>query len=188
MISGRWIKMYCIFLAFENVEIKITRRQIMKQKAYPISFSVVPFVVMAAFAAAIFFAGANPSFAATGSKKSSADGRTSAVEYTDAQIEQLQATLKITDAQKELWNTLTQVMRENAKEMDALTSDRKENIKTMNAVEQMKFRSQISEAHLNQLKRFIPPFEALYNSMTDVQKKNTDTIFLTGRHEKHKGK
>jgi hypothetical protein len=75
-------------------------------------------------------------------------------------------------------------MRENAKEMDALTKERGENAQTMNAVEQMKFRSLISEAHLNQLKRFIPPFEALYGSMSDQQKKNTDSLFLTGKYEK----
>ena len=113
-------------------------------------------------------------------------GRTSAVEYTEAQIKQLQGALKITDAQKELWNNLTQVMRENAKEMDALTKDRTEKTMTMNAVEQMKFRVQISQAHLDQLKKFIPPFEALYDSMSDKQKKDTDTIFLTGRHGKNR--
>jgi hypothetical protein len=156
----------------------------MKQNAYQVSFPVVPFVVMVALLSTIFFA-VNPSFAASGSKKSSADHRTSAVEYTEAQIKQLQGTLNITEAQKELWNNLTQVMRENAKDMDAITKDRWEKTKTMNAVENMKFRSQISEAHLNQLKKFIPPFEALYDSMSDAQKKNTDTIFLTGRHGKH---
>jgi hypothetical protein len=77
-------------------------------------------------------------------------------------------------------------MRENAKEMDALTKARAENIRTMNAVAQMEFRVQISEAHLDQLKKFIPPFDTLYGSMSDEQRKNTDTIFLTGRHGKHK--
>jgi hypothetical protein len=157
----------------------------MKQKAYQFSFPVVPFVVMVAFLSTIFLANVNPSFAASGSKKSSEIGRSSAVEYTEARIKQLQGALKITDAQKELWDNLTQVMRENAKEMDALTKTKTENIRTMNAVEQMKFRVEISQAHLDQLKKFIPPFEALYDSMSDLQKKNTDTIFLSGRHGKH---
>jgi hypothetical protein len=160
----------------------------MKQKAYQVSFPVVLFVVMSAFMATILFTHANPSFAASGSKKSSDESRTSAVEYTEARIKQLQAALKITDAQKELWDNLILVMRENAKEMDALTQSRRENIRTMDAVDQMKFRLQISQAHLDQLKKFIPPFEALYNSMSDQQKKNTDTIFLTGKRGKHKTK
>jgi hypothetical protein len=159
----------------------------MKQMAYQVIFPVTFVVVILAFLSIIFIADANPAFAASGGKKSSAvDKKTSAVEFTETRIKQLQGALKITDAQKELWNDLTRVMRENAKEMDALTKERTENIRTMNAVEQMKFRVQISEAHLDQLKKFIPPFDALYASMSDKQKKNTDTIFLTGWHGKYK--
>jgi hypothetical protein len=157
----------------------------MKQKAYQVIFPVTRVAVIMAFLSIIFFADVNPSFAASGGKKSSAVGGNSAVEFTEVRIKELQCALKITDAQKTLWNNLTLVMRENAKEMDALTRDRTGNIKTINAVEQMKFRSQISEAHSDQLKKFIPPFETLYGSMSDKQKKDTDTIFLTGRHGKH---
>ena len=160
----------------------------MKQKAYQVSFPATLVVVMVAFLATIFFANANLSFAAQGSKKSTAIARTSAVEYTEARIKQLQGALNITEAQKELWNNLTQVMRENAKNMDALTKDKAESSKTMNAVEHMKFHSQITEARLNQQKRLIPPFEALYAGLSDEQKKVTDTIFLTGKHGKHEFK
>ena len=156
----------------------------MNQKA----FQAALVVVMVAFLSVFFFASADNSFAASGKKKSAAVTRTTAVEHTETQIKQLQDSLNITEAQQVLWNNLTQVMRENAKEMDALTKDRAENIKTMNAVEHMKFHSQITEAQLAQQKKFIPPFEALYASMSDEQKKITDTIFRTGKHEKHKRK
>lgn len=158
----------------------------MKQKAYQVIFPVTLVVVIMAFLSIIFFADVNPSFAASGGKKSPAVGKTTAVEYTEAQIKQLQGALKITDAQKELWNNLTQVMRENAKEIEALTKDSTESNMTMNAVGQMKFRVQISQAHTDQLKKFIPPFEKLYDSMSDQQKKDTDTILLTGQHGKNK--
>ena len=164
----------------------------MKRKAYQVVFPAILVVVMVAFLTAIFFANANLSFSASGKKKSSAVARTSAVEYTEAQIKQLQGALNITEAQKELWNNLTKVMRENAKDMDAftdaLTKERAESTKTMNAVEHMKFHSQITEAHSDQLKKFIPPFEALYSSMSDEQKKSTDTIFRTGIYGKAKRK
>jgi hypothetical protein len=143
---------------------------------------------MVAFLSTIFFINANPSFAAASKKKSTAVARTSAVEQTEAQIKQLEGALKITEAQKELWDNLTQVMRENAKEMDALTKDRAEKTKPMNAVEHMKFHSQVTEAHLEQLNKLIPTFEALYDSMSDEQKKTTDTIFRTGKHGKKKRK
>ena len=159
----------------------------MKQKNYLVAFPAA-LVVTVAFLATIFLANANPSFAASG-KKSSAHARTSAVEYTESQIKQLEGALTITEAQKPLWNDLTQVMRDNAKEMDALTKDKAANAETMNSVEHMKLHSQITEAHLAQLKKLIPPFEAFYNSQSDEQKKITDTLFRTGKYEKrHKRK
>ena len=159
----------------------------MKRKDYQVAFPSLV-VVMVAFLATIFLVNANLSFAASG-KKSPAHAKTSAVEQTEAQIKQLQSALTITEAQEPLWNNLTQVMRENAKDMDVLTKDRAENAKTMNSVEHLKFHSQITEAHLAQLKKLIPPFEAFYNSQSDEQKKITDTLFRTGKYAKrHKGK
>jgi hypothetical protein len=161
----------------------------MKRTSYQVAFPASLVVLMVAFLVTILFANANLSFAASDKKKSSAVTRTSAVEHTEAQIKQLQGALNITTAQEELWNNLTKVMRENAKDMDALfTKARAENVKTRNAVEQMKFHSQITEAQLDQLKKFIPPFEAFYASMSDEQKNITDTIFRTGRHGKSKRK
>ena len=164
----------------------------MKRKAYQIAFSASLIVVMVAFLSTIFFANTNPSFAASVKKKSSVVAITSAVDYTEARIKQLQGSLKITKDQEELWNNLTQVMRENAKDMDALTDDlakeKAEGTKNMNAVEHMKFHSQIAEAHSDQLKKFIPPIEALYSSMSDEQKNITDKIFRTGIYGKSTAK
>jgi hypothetical protein len=164
----------------------------MKLKAYQVAFPVALVVVMVAFLSAIFFANANLSFAASGKKKSSAVAMASPVEQTEAQIKQLQGALNITEAQKPLWDNLTQVMRENAKEMeafaDARAKERAEGTKNLNAVEHMKFHSQATEVHLNQLKRLIPPFEAFYSSMSDQQKNITDIIFRTGKHGKSKRK
>ncbi|MDA8415188.1 MAG: Spy/CpxP family protein refolding chaperone [Desulfobacteraceae bacterium] len=160
----------------------------MKRRAYQVAFPAGLVVVMVMFLSAIFFATAEPSFAASAKKKSTAVARTSAVEHTEARIAELQVALKITAEQEPLWSNLTLVMRDNAKNMDALTKDRADAMKTMNSVEQMKFQSQISEARLDQLKRFIPPYEALYSSMTDEQKKAADTLFRTGKHGKHRMK
>jgi len=161
----------------------------MKRKTY---FPAILVVVMVAFLSTIFLANANPSFAAPGKKKSSAVARPSAVAHTEAQIKQLQGALNITEAQQELWDNLTQVMRENAKDMDALTDtlakERAEGTQNMNAVEHMKLHSQITAAHSDQLEKFIPPFEAFYSSLSDEQKKTTDTIFRTGKYGKAKRK
>jgi hypothetical protein len=164
----------------------------MKQKSYQVAFPITLVVVMVAFLAAIFFVNADLSFAAAGKKKSPAVARASAVEHTEAQIKQLQGALNITEDQKELWNNLTKAMRENAKDMeafsDARTKERAEGTKILNAVEHMKFHSQITKAHLDQMEKLIPPFEAFYSSMSDEQKNITDTIFRTGKHGKQKRK
>jgi periplasmic protein CpxP/Spy len=158
----------------------------MNEKACQVALHAALFVVMMAFLSAIFLVYAIPSFAASSKHKSSASAGTTAVEHTEARIKQLQGELKITEPQEKLWNNLTQVMRQNAIDMDALTKDRAENIKTMNAVEYMKFHNQITEARLAQMKKFLPPFEALYASMSDEQKKSTDTLFRTGKYGKHR--
>ena len=62
----------------------------MKRKAYQAVFTATLVVVMVAFLSTIFFANTNPSFAASGKKKSPAIARTSAVVHTEAQIKQLQ--------------------------------------------------------------------------------------------------
>jgi hypothetical protein len=160
----------------------------MKRKAYQIVFSATVVTVIVAFLSAIFFANPNLSFAASGKNKSEAIARKSAVEYTEAQIKQLQGTLNITEDQQELWNKLTAVMRENAKDMDAFTKERAENAKPINAVEHLKLHRQITEEHLAQLKKLIPPFEAFYNSMSDQQKNITDMVFRTGKYGKSKRK
>jgi hypothetical protein len=160
----------------------------MKRKAYQIVFSATLVLVMVVFLSAIFFVNPNPSFAASGKKKSQAVAGISAVEHTEAQIKQLQSTLNITDDQKELWNNLTQVMRENAKDMDAFAKERAETTKSMNAVEHLKRHSEITETHLAQLEKLIPPFEAFYNSMSDQQKNITNMIFRTGKYGKSKRK
>jgi len=164
----------------------------MKRKAYQVAFSVTLVMVMVAFLSTIFFVNANLSFAASGKKKSSAVARTSAVAYTEAQIKQLQGALNITEAQKELWNNLTQAMRENAKDMDAFSDarnkERAEGTQNLNAVERMKLHSQITKAQLDHMEKLIPPFEAFYSSMSDEQKKSTDTIFRTGIYGKAKRK
>ena len=159
----------------------------MKRTAYQVTFPVARIVVMVAFFSTIFLADVHPSFAASSNKKSPVAAQTSAVDHTEVSIKQLQGALKIT-SQETLWNNLTQVMRENAKEMDALTKDMADNTKDMNAVERMKFHSQITEAHLNQQKKLIPVFEALYASMSDEQKKKTDALFQKGILRKPKRK
>lgn len=158
----------------------------MNRKSYQAILPSTAIVILMACASIFFLTSANPSFAASGKKKSPTVERTSAADHAEARIKLLRSTLKITDTQQVLWNNLTQVMRENAKELDTMSKDKAEMTKSMNALESMKLHSQITEFRLEQQKKLIPAFEALYTSMSDEQKNVTDNVFRTGKHGKQK--
>jgi protein CpxP len=99
------------------------------------------------------------------------------VERVEARITDLHAKLQITPAQEDLWKNVTQEMRDKAKTIDGLQRARFEKATTMTAVEDFKSYGEIADAHADGIKKFIPVFAALYNSMSDDQKKNADTIF-----------
>lgn len=117
------------------------------------------------------------------STKPASDRNTSSKAATDnpveVRIKELHAELKITPAQEGLWSDVTQVMRDNEKVMESLHKTRSERAKTMTAVEDVKSYAEIASAHADGLERFVPVFEALYNSMSDEQKKNADAMFST---------
>ena len=160
----------------------------MKKKINLFARPAAPVVVMAVFLAAIFFTWANLSMAAAADQAAPAKVRRTHMERTEAHIVNLQNALKITKEQQGLWNNLTAVMRDNAKTLEDLVKVRIDKKNNMNAVEDLKSYSQISEAQLEGMKKFIPAFEALYNSMSDEQKKNADVLFKMGRHGQHKRK
>jgi protein CpxP len=95
----------------------------------------------------------------------------------EAHIRDLHKKLKITDAQKTQWDALAQVMRNNAQKMADLEKQRAADAKTMTAVDVVKSYSEVIDAHEDGMKKFIPAFEDLYNSMSDAQKKIADSLF-----------
>ncbi len=95
----------------------------------------------------------------------------------EARIKELHAKLKITKDQEEQWKAVTDVMRENAARMEQLVKARAEGAKTMTAVDDLKSYAEIADAHAEGLKKFISAFEALYNGMSDDQKKHADALF-----------
>lgn len=94
----------------------------------------------------------------------------------EARIADLHTKLQITPAQEGQWKQVADVMRQNAKDVDAVIKERA-SAKNMNAVDDLKSYEKISSVHEEGMKRLIPPFQALYDSMSDQQKKNTDAVF-----------
>lgn len=133
-------------------------------------------VMIAALLAIIFLASPNLTLAAP---------KDTVTDRTDVRIVKMEKELKITAAQEALWKNLKEVMRENAEKMDALTKARiDDKAKTMNAVEDLKSYSGILDANAEGMKKYIPAFEELYNSMSDEQKRNADNMFRITRHGK----
>jgi LTXXQ motif family protein len=97
----------------------------------------------------------------------------------EARIKELHRRLHITAAQKPQWDNLAQVMRDNAQAMSDLKKQRAADAQSMNAVDVVKSYESVIEAHEDGMKKFVPPFEALYNSMSDAQKKTADSLFRT---------
>jgi LTXXQ motif family protein len=92
-------------------------------------------------------------------------------------IAELHQKLKITPDQEAQWNQVADVMRQNAASVAAAIKDRAASAKTMNAVDNLQSYEKIAEAHEQGIEKLIPPFQALYSSMSDAQKKNADTVF-----------
>jgi LTXXQ motif family protein len=99
------------------------------------------------------------------------------VESVDGRLKELHKKLQITDAQKTQWDNLAQVMRDNAKVMVDLQKKRSADTESMTAVEVVKSYAAVIEAHEAGMTKFIPAFEALYNSLSDAQKKTADSLF-----------
>ena len=94
----------------------------------------------------------------------------------------LHAKLAITPAQEPAWQNLIQVMRANAQTMEALSTARADKARTATAVDDLKSYAEITTAHAEGLKKFIPVFETLYGSMSDAQKAQADTLFRGPHH------
>jgi Spy/CpxP family protein refolding chaperone len=95
----------------------------------------------------------------------------------EARIRDLHKKLHITEAQKPQWDALAMVMRDNAQAMVDLQKQRAADSQSMSAVEVIKSYESVIEAHESGMKKFVPPFEALYNTMSDAQKKSADSLF-----------
>jgi hypothetical protein len=122
----------------------------------------------------------------------------------EARIKQLHSQLHITQAQEQQWNDFAQVMRDNAAQMDQDATQMNQLVKaradkgTMTAVDDLKAYEQIADAradesqkHADGLKKLVPAFETLYDSMSDSQKKVADNLFNHARRmheqrEQHK--
>jgi len=122
---------------------------------------------------------ASPGAVSSGKQSTGMGGRQhgSPVDRVEGRIKDLHDKLKITRAQEDLWANVAQSMRASAGEMEPLVKARADHSGTATAVEDLQSYGQLAEAHAESLKKFGAAFAPLYDSMSDVQKKNADMIF-----------
>ncbi|HKE13029.1 MAG TPA: Spy/CpxP family protein refolding chaperone [Myxococcota bacterium] len=108
--------------------------------------------------------------------------KASPADRVETRIQDLHRNLKITPAQETQWRDFAQVMRDNEKAIDVILKERAANISKMNAIDDLRSYEKLADAHAEGLKKLVPAFEALYNTMSDEQKKNADAVF--GKFEK----
>lgn len=99
----------------------------------------------------------------------------------ETRIKQLHDQLKITPAQEQQWGAVAQAMRDDAKDMQTAIEKRRQNRNKMNAVDDLRSYQEVAETHVQGLQKLIPAFQALYDSMSDDQKKNADAVFSRSR-------
>ncbi len=103
----------------------------------------------------------------------------------ELRIKDLHTKLKITAAQEPQWVKVAAAMRQNAQTIDALTGARIKREKDMTAVDDLNSYAKIADAHADGIKNLLPSFTALYNSMSETQKGEADTLFRRGEEAQH---
>jgi periplasmic protein CpxP/Spy len=94
-------------------------------------------------------------------------------------IADMHGKLHITPEQTQQWDQFAQVMRDNAKDMDQAYRQRAEKMTAMSAVDNMQSYVQLEQQRLQDVQKLEAPFQALYASLSDQQKKTVDELFRT---------
>jgi hypothetical protein len=95
----------------------------------------------------------------------------------EARIKAMRSKLHITAAQETQWTAVAGVMRDNAHAMADLREEATEQAKSMGAIDHIKSYAAITDAQAAGIHKFLPAFQALYDTMSDAQKKSADALF-----------
>lgn len=95
----------------------------------------------------------------------------------EQRLTELRARLQITPAQNGQWEQFAQVMRDNARSIDEAFDRRVQGLPTMTAPENMQSYAAVATEHAQEVQRLVPAFQALYDGMSDSQKRRADQVF-----------
>jgi hypothetical protein len=95
----------------------------------------------------------------------------------ERQIGELKKRLNITPQQQPQFDAFAQAMRQNAQSMEPLLQEQQQS-PNRSAVEDLKSAVKFAEAEADSLKRLLSPLQALYDSLSDPQKKTADQVLV----------
>lgn len=96
----------------------------------------------------------------------------------ERQVAELKKRLNITPQQQPQFDAFAQAMRQNAQTMEPLMQEQQQS-PNRSAVEDLKAAAKFAEAEADALKRLLPPMQALYDSLSDPQKKVADQVLAS---------
>jgi hypothetical protein len=106
----------------------------------------------------------------------------------ETRIKTLHDKLMINAAEENDWNAFAQTMRDNETSIHQLIEERHQNADSLTAVDDLQSYQKIAQAHADGMQKLTESFKAVYNDMSDDQKKNADTVFSTFEGHGHGGK
>jgi periplasmic protein CpxP/Spy len=106
-----------------------------------------------------------------------------AIAMVDARISELHKQLHITPAEEPRFTAYADVMRSNAQTMQTLFQQRAQS-PDRSAIGMLRWYAKLTAAHAEAVSKLVPPFEALYQSMSDEQKKVADAVFAQLRQRR----
>ena len=96
---------------------------------------------------------------------------------SETRIRRLHDKLGISSAQEALWAPVAQVMRDNEVAFRAGLKEGTHDMKSSTATNDLKTFQIIADHHAEGLKKLIPAFDALYESLPPAQQKRADRVF-----------
>jgi hypothetical protein len=134
--------------------------------AFGFAFLLVPGLGPSQSAHAAHAAPASPGTSEHRGPAASAEGR----------IVDLHKRLHITPAQEPQFKAFTDVMRANAESMQSLFEQRAQH-RDRTAPGMLHWYAQLASAHAEAVNKLVPLFDALYQTLSDKQKKAADVVF-----------
>jgi hypothetical protein len=98
------------------------------------------------------------------------------VKDVEARISEMRKRLSITPDQEPQFKAYADVLRSNAQAMHDLFQERAQ-AGGENALDRLHWYAKLTSAHADAVNKLVPPFEALYQSLSDKQKKAADAEF-----------